>query len=108
MRHQGITHVYKYSQYTKLDSQDMQALTYMHDVETVKDIPIQRWLETGEFPFIPIKIKVSTFVIDVSFKGEMKRKKIGSCRIPITFEQLKRFDTHAEKYRDAGIPVDYK
>jgi hypothetical protein len=108
MRHQGISHIYKYSQYTKLDSQDMQALTYMHDVETVKDIPIQRWLDTGLFKYVPVKIKVSTFVIDVSFKGEMKRKKIGSCKIPISYELLQRFDTHAEKYRDAGIPVDYK
>lgn len=108
MRHQGISHIYKYSQYTKLDSQDMQALTYMHDVETVKDIPIKRWLNTGLFNYIPVKIKVSTFIIDVSFKGEMQRKKINTCKIPIPYELLERFDTHAEKYRDAGIPVDYK
>lgn len=108
MRHQGITHVYKYSQYTKLDSQDMQALTYMHDVETIKDIPVQRWLDTGEFNYIPIKVKVTTYVVEVGFDTGMKRKKVGSCKLPITYEQLQRFDTHAEKYRDAGIPVDYK
>jgi len=108
MRHQGITHVYKYSQYTKLDSQDMQALTYMHDVETIKDIPIPRWLETGNFNVIPIKLKVTTYIVEVGFDTGMKRKKVGSCKIPITWEQLQRFDTHAEKYRDAGIPVDFK
>lgn len=108
MRHQGMTHVYKYSQYTKLDSQDMQALTYMHDVETVKDIPIRRWLETGELNYIPIVLKFTTYVIEVAFDGPMKRKKVGSCKIAIPYELLQRFDTHAEKYRDAGLPVDFK
>jgi len=108
MRHQGITHIYKYSQYSKLDSQDMQALTYMHDVETVKDIPIKRWIDRGRFDYIPVVLKFTTYIIDVDFSGDMKRKKIGSCKIRVSPEVLDRFDTHAESYRDAGLPVDYK
>lgn len=107
MRHQGIKRIYKLSQFMKLDSQDMQALTYMHDVETVKDIPIQRWLDSGEFNYIPIKLKFTTYIIDIDF-DKMKRKKLGSYKIKIPYELLERFDTHAEKYRDAGLPVDYK
>ena len=106
MRHEGMEYIYKYSQYFKLDSQDMDALTYMHDVETVKDIPIKRWLETGKLNYIPIVLKFTTFVIELSFDGAMKRKKVGSCKIPIPYELLERFDTHAERYRNAGLPVD--
>jgi hypothetical protein len=108
MRHEGFDHIYKYSQYMKLDSQDMDALTYMHDVETVKDIPIQRWLDTGELNFIPVVLKFTTFQIEIAFDGGMKRKKVGSCKIPVPYELLERFDTHAERYRNAGLPVDYK
>lgn len=108
MRHEGMEYIYKYSQYFKLDSQDMDALTYMHDVETVKDIPIRRWLDTGELNHVPVLLKFTTFVIEVAFDGGMKRKKIGSCKIPVPYELLERFDTHAERYRNAGLPVDYK
>lgn len=107
MRHQGVKRIYKYSQYMKLDNQDMQALTYMHDVETVKDIPIQRWLDTGELNYVPINLKFTSFIIDVDIKGELKRKKVGSYKIPVPYQLLQRFDTHAEKYRYAGLPVDY-
>ena len=108
MRHEGIEYIYKYSQYMKLVSQDMDALTYMHDVETRKDIPIRRWLDTGELNYIPIKLKFTTYVVEISFDGRMKRKKVGSCKIPIPYDLLQRFDTHAERYRNAGLPVDYK
>lgn len=108
MRHEGMEYIYKYSQYMKLDSQDMDALTYMHDVETVKDIPISRWLDTGELNYIPVVLKFTTFVIEITFDGGMKRKKVGSCKIPIPYHLLQRFDTHAERYRNAGLPVDYK
>lgn len=107
MRHQGISHVYKYSQYSKLDSQDMQALTYMHDVQVVKDIPLKRWLETGDFNYIPVAIKITTYEVEVGFEGDMKRKRIATQKLPIPFEVLENFDTHAEKYRYAGLPVDY-
>lgn len=108
MRHQGISHVYKYSQYSKLDSQDMQALTYMHDVEAVKDIPLKQWLEDGRFKYIPVHIKISTYVIEVGFDGDMRRKKIATYKLAIPYEILDRFDTHAEKYRYAGLKFDYE
>lgn len=108
MRHQGFKSIYKYSQYMKLDSQDMDALSYMHDVETVKDIPIQRWLETGELNYIPVVLKFTTYKIEIEFEGTMRRKKVGSCKIPIPYQLLQRFDTHAESGRYAGLPVDYK
>lgn len=108
MRHEGFTHIYKYSQYMKLDSQDMDALTYMHDVETVKDIPIKRWLDTGALNYIPVILKFTTYKIDINFDGSMKRYKVGSSKIRIPFELLKRFNTYAESYRNAGLPVDFK
>ncbi len=108
MRHQGFKSIYKYSQYMKLDSQDMDALTYMHDVETVKDIPIQRWLDTGELNYIPVVLKFTTYKVEIAFEGSMKRKKVGSCKIPVPYHLLQRFDTHAERGRYAGLPVDYK
>lgn len=108
MRHDGFEYIYKYSQYMKLDSQDMDALTYMHDVETVKDIPVRRWLDTGDLNYIPIRLKFTTFVVEIEFDGRMRRKKVGSCRISVPYELLQRFDTHAERYRNAGLPVDFK
>lgn len=107
MRHQGITHIYKYTQYMKLDGQDMQALTYMHDVSTVKDIPLSRWLEDGNFNIIPVKLKIKTYKLDVSFDGSLKRIKIATYTLDVPFELLQNFDTHAESYRDNQLPVDY-
>lgn len=108
MRHEGFTHIYKYSQYFKLDSQDMQALTFMHEVETLKTIPTKLWLETGRFDYIPVLLKFITYKIEFQFDGSMKRKKVGSCKIQVPYELLQRFDTHAESKRYAGLPVDYK
>jgi hypothetical protein len=108
MRHGGFTHIYKYSQYFKLDSQDMQALTYMHEVETLKTIPTKRWLESGTFDYIPVILKFITYKIEFKFDGGMNRKKVGSCKVKIPYELLMRFDTHAESKRYAGLPVDYK
>jgi hypothetical protein len=107
MRHEGFTHIYKYSQYFKLDSQDMQALTFMHEVETLKTIPTKLWLETGRFDYIPVLLKFITYKIEFQFDGSMKRKKVGSCKIQVPYELLQRFDTHAESKRYAGLPVDY-
>lgn len=107
MRHQGITHIYKYTQYMKLDGQDMQALTYMHDVSTYKDIPLERWLEEGTFNIIPLKLKIKTYKVEVSFDGSLKRKKIASYSLDVPYEVLQHFDTHAEAYRDDHLQVDY-
>lgn len=108
MRHKGMTHIYKFSQHPKLDSVEMEALTYMHEVETKKDIPIRRWLDTGKFDYIPIKLKFTTYALVYDFSKGIKRKKVGSCNIRIPYELLERFDTHAERYRNSGLPVDFK
>jgi hypothetical protein len=108
MRHDGMEHIYMYSQHAKLDAQDMDSITYMHEVETKKDIPIKRWLDSGDLKYIPVKLKFSTYVVDVGFDGSMKRKKVAKFNIPVPFSVLERFDTHAERYKHAGLPVDYK
>jgi len=108
MRHDGFEHIYMYSQHMKLDSQEMDALTLMHEVETSKDIPIKRWLEDGGFNYIPIKLKFTSYIIEIDFDGSMKRKVFRTWKIPVPYEVLKRFDTHAEKHKHSGLPYDYK
>lgn len=108
MRHDGMEHIYMYSQHAKLDAQDMDSITYMHEVETIKDIPIKRWLDSGDLKYIPVKLKFSTFVVDVGFDGSMKRKKVARFSLPVPYSVLERFDTHAERFKHAGLPVDYK
>jgi len=108
MRHDGMEHIYMYSQHGKLDSQDMDSITYMHEVETRKDIPLKRWLNTGGLKYIPVKLKFSTFVIDVGFDGSMKRQRIARFSLPVPDSVLDRFDTYAERFKHAGLPVDYK
>jgi hypothetical protein len=106
-RHQGFTHIYKFSQHFNLDGAEMETLSYMHDVETIKDIPNKIWLESGEFPYIPIMLKFTTYKVEVGFDGKKKRKKIGTCKIPVPYDVLERFETHSEKDKFAGLPVDF-
>ena len=108
MRHDGFEHIFMYSQHMKLDSQEMDSLTLMHEVETVKDIPIKRWLEDGGFKYIPIKLKFTSYIIEIDFDGSMKRKVFKTWKIPVPYDVLLRFETHAEKHKHAGLPVDYK
>lgn len=108
MRHDGFKVIIKYSQHLKLDSQEMDALTYMHEVETKKDIPIKRWLDDGKFKYIPVKLKFDTYKIEVNFDGSMKRKLVKKWELPVPYEVLQMFDTHAEAYKHAGLPMDYK
>lgn len=108
MRHDGFDNIYMYSQHMKLDSQEMDALTLMHEVETVKDIPIQRWLDDGKFNFIPVTLKFTSYTVEVEFDGSMKRKVFRKWKITVPYEVLQRFDTHAEKVKHAGLPYDYK
>ena len=108
MRHEGMEHIYMYSQHGKLDSQDMDSITYMHEVQTIKDIPLKRWLDSGDLKYIPIKLKFTTYTVDVGFDGSMKRNRVAKFSLPIPFDVLARFDTHAEKYKYAGLPVDFK
>lgn len=108
MRHNKFKVIIKYSQHLKLDSQEMDALTYMHEVETKKDIPIKRWLDDGTFIYIPVKLKFDTYKIEVNFDGSMKRKLVKKWELPVPYEVLAIFDTHAESYKHAGLPLDYK
>lgn len=108
MRHDKFKVIIKYSQHLKLDSQEMDALTYMHEVETKKDIPIKRWLDDGKFNYIPVKLKFDTYKIEVNFDGSMKRKLVKKWELPVPYEVLQMFDTHAEAYKHAGLPMDYK
>lgn len=108
MRHDGFEHIMMYSQHMKLDSQEMDALTLMHEVETVKDIPIKRWLDDGQFNYIPIKLKFVSYSVEIDFDGSMKRKVYKKWKLTVPYEVLKKFDTHAEKRKHAGLPFDYK
>jgi len=108
MRHDKFKVIIKYSQHMKLDSQEMETLTYMHEVETRKDIPIKRWLEDGRFNYIPVKLKFHTYVIDFDFEGNHRRKLVKKWSLPVPYEVLQIFDTHAESYKHAGLPMDYK
>lgn len=107
MRHDKFKTIIKYSQHMKLDSQEMETLTYMHEVETKKDIPIKRWLEDGKFNYIPVKLKFHTYAIEYDFEGNHKRKLVKRWALPVPYEVLQIFDTHAEAYKHAGLPMDY-
>ncbi len=108
MRHDGMERIYMLSQHKKLDSQDMDSINYMHVVSTKKDIPIERWIDSGDLKYIPVKLKFETYTVDVDFDGTMKRKLVKKYSLPIPYDILARFDTHAERYKHAGLPVDYK
>ena len=108
MRHKGLLRIYKYSQHPKLDSMEMETITYMHEVETKKDIQVKNWLASGKFNYVPIMLKFSTYILEYNFgDSKLRRKKVGSCKIPVPFELLQRFDTHAERLRNTGLPVDF-
>ncbi|MCD4826540.1 MAG: hypothetical protein K8Q99_02100 [Acholeplasmataceae bacterium] len=108
MRHDGMEHIYMYSQHLKLDSQDMTTITYMHEVSTKKDIPIKRWLDSGDLKYIPVKLRFESYTIEPSFDGAMKRKKVAKFNLPVPYNVLERYDTLAERHKHAGLPVDYK
>lgn len=107
MRHGGFENKYMYSQHMKLDSQEMDAITLMHEVETSKDIPIKRWLEDGTFKYIPVKLKFISYSIEINFDGSMKRNVYRKWKIQVPYEVLMKFDTLAEKNKYAGLPYDY-
>lgn len=108
MRHDGFKAIYKYTQHLRLDSQEMETLTFMHEVETVKDIPILRWLNEDSFKYIPVKLKFITYTLEFEFDGTFKRKLYKKWSLPVPYSVLKRFETHAEKNKNAGLPVDYQ
>jgi hypothetical protein len=108
MRHDGFDNIFMYSQHMKLDAQDMDSITLMHEVETVKDIPVKRWLDDGRFNYIPVKLKFISYSVEVKFDGSMERKFYRSWNLPVPYDVLQRFDTYAEKHKHAGLPYDFK
>lgn len=108
MRHDGFRVIIKYSQHMKLDAQEMENLTFMHEVETKKDLTIRNWLKNGQYDFVPVKLVFYTYTIEVEFDGTMKRKFYKKWKLPVTQEILDKYDTLAEKNKHAGLPVDYK
>lgn len=108
MRHDGFETIVKYSQHMKLDAQDMDSLTFMHEVQTIKDIPIKRWLDDGKFNYIPIKLVFYTYNIYVHFDGRMERVLYKKWSLPVPYEVLERFNTHAEQYKYSHLKVDYQ
>jgi hypothetical protein len=108
MRHDGMERIYMYSQHMKLDSQDMDSITLMHEVETVKDIPIKTWLDNDNLKYIPIKLKFKSYQIETNFDGTMKRKLYAKFSLPVPYDVLQRYDTHAERYKHLGLKKDYE
>jgi hypothetical protein len=108
MRHDGMEGIYMYSQHMKLDSQDMDSLTFMHEVETVKDIPIKAWLNKGNLRYVPVKLKFVTYTIQSEFDGTIKRKKYAQFSLPVKYEVLERYNTYAENRKHAGLKKDYE
>jgi len=107
MRHLGFTHIYKFTQHPRLDLMEMETLTYMHEVTCIKDIPVPRWLASGGFDVIPVRLKIETFKVQAGFDGIIKRKRIQKCNIDVPFEVLNNFDTYSERNRSAGLSVDF-
>ncbi|HLT00216.1 MAG TPA: hypothetical protein VK005_01860 [Acholeplasma sp.] len=110
MRHKGFLGIYKYSQHFKLDALEMDALTYMHDVSIVKDLPVGQWLKDGELRIFPTLIYVESYKVATDFKGVTERYLVcDPYFIEIPYEEvLMNFDTTAEANRDAGLPLDYE
>ncbi|MDX9692204.1 MAG: hypothetical protein RBT45_07080 [Acholeplasmataceae bacterium] len=108
MRHDGFDNIFMYSQHMKLDAQDMDSITLMHEVETYKDIPLKRWIDDGRFNYIPIKLKFVSYSIEVKFDGSMDRKFYRSWNLEVPYDVLMKFDTYAEKHKHAGLPKDFK
>ena len=107
MRHDGMDWIGMYSQHMKLDSLDMDSITYMHEVSTVKSLPVMRWLNDGLLRIFPTKLKIESYTVDTDFKGQMDRRLIKKHSIKIKYDVLQRYDTHAEARKHAGIKKDY-
>lgn len=107
MRHDGFDTITKYSQHIRLDSQDMETIDLMHEVETIKDIPIKRWVDDGMFKYIPIKLKFESYKIEVQFDGTIKRKLYKKWSLPVPYDVLLEFNTYAEANASDGLPYDF-
>lgn len=107
MRHDGMDWIGMYSQHMKMDSLDMDSLTYMHEVSTYKTIKTWQWIKDGLFNIIPTKLKLESYVLDINFEGQMTRKLKKRYSLKVSKEILDRYDTHAESHKHAGIKKDY-
>ena len=109
LRHLGFKHgMNVISQQTRTDSQRMETTAYYFEVKkTVKGINFMKWLQDGKFEIIPVRIKIDVFTLQVGF-GDMKRHLVRKMSIPIPYEKLKYYETHAEAGRFAHLPLDYK
>lgn len=108
MRHDGFETITKYGQHNKLDTQDMETLDLMHEVETVKDIPYKQWLKDGKYNYIPVKLKFTSYSLDVQFDGTIKRRLFKKWHLDVPYEVLQEFDTYAEANKSDGLPLDFK
>ncbi len=108
MRHQGAIGIYKYSQHMKLDGQELETLKFMHEVETIKNIPYKKWMKDGLFDFIPVKLKFETFIIKTEFDGRHTRELYREWSMNVPLDVLERFDTHAEANKYAHLPFDFE
>lgn len=108
MRHDGFETITKYSQHPKLDGLAMETIDLMHEVETIKDIPVKRYIEEGSLKYIPIKLKFESYSLDVDFEGKIKRKLFKKWSLPVKYEDLIQFDTYAERNMMDHLPYDFK
>lgn len=99
MRHDGAKRIYKFSQHMKLDSQEMETATYMHDIKAVKGLPWTQFLKDGLLRIYPYMIQFETYEIIYSFKGDMDRRLVAKWNLMVPMEVLDKFDTHAERRR---------
>lgn len=99
MRHDGAKRIYKFSQHMKLDSQEMETATYMHDIKAVKGLPWTQFLKDGLLRIYPYVIQFETYEIIYSFKGDMDRRLVAKWNLMVPMEVLDKFDTHAERRR---------
>lgn len=108
MRHDGAKAIYKYSQHMRLDTQELENLTFIHEVVTKKDIPIKKWINDDKFDFIPIKLKFKTYTINFDFDGSYSRNLYKNWSMKVPLDVLMRFETHAESKKYRHLKVDYK
>lgn len=108
MRHQGAKALYMYSQHVRLDTQEMETITLMHEVSTKKDIVYKKWLQNDVFVYIPTKLKFKTYKIDFEFDGSYSRTLVKKWKLDVPLEVLERYDTHAEANKYSHLKIDYK
>lgn len=98
-RHEGFYAHYCLSQ-LNVDIQLATISNYIHKPTTVLDVNYSKWLKTGKFELIPVKIKYETYKLK---DGKEKLYKKWSRRVD--YEHLDRYETLAYKNTRSSIPV---